>query len=164
MDVEGVGLPKLALTTRIPRSAAYVTAAAASVLEPVPLDPSTLRGTSWARHATPATPRALLPRAAMMPATWVPWREVVVSWGSLSSLTKSQPRQSSILPLPSSSTPLSSRPPPISPGLPPRLGTRSGCSSSTPESITPTRTPGAPPVVTSQAGGAPMVGSPHCSA
>ena len=44
-------------------------------------------------HVTPVTPMPLLPAAAIVPATCVPWP--LSSVGLLSWLTKSQPRQSS---------------------------------------------------------------------
>ena len=78
--------------------------------------------------------------AAIVPATWVPCVEACVS-AVLSQLTKSQPRQSSTKPLPSSSTPLVSRPSPRSPGLPANWPARSGWVTSTPVSITATVAP-----------------------
>ena len=44
-------------------------------------------------HVTPVTPTPLLPAAAIVPATCVPWP--LSSVGLLSWFTKSQPRQSS---------------------------------------------------------------------
>ena len=69
---------------------------------------------------------AVVGRAAIVPATCVPWK---LAWSStlLSLLTKSQPCQSSTQPLPSSSTPLVSRPMPLSPGLLQSWPARSGC-------------------------------------
>ncbi len=91
--------------------------------------------------ATPATP-VPFPLAAMDPATWVPWKSSA-SWTVLSSLQKSQPLTSSILPLPSLSMPS----PGVSPGLTHARPARSGWERSTPSSITATTRLGLPVVI-----------------
>jgi len=83
-------------------------------------------------QATPLTPIPLLPTAAMVPATWVPWP--LSSMGSPSLLTKSYPCTSSTKPLRSSSMPL----PAISPGLVQTLAARSTWRQSMPVSTTAT--------------------------
>ena len=123
-------------------------------VEPGP--PKILTGSTFAPGATPATPAPLSVAAAIVPATCVPWKLLWVSM-VLSSLTKSQPRQSSTRPLPSSSIPFVSRPPPLSPGLLQNWPTSSGCVSSTPVSTTATVAPA--PRVIAQASGASMSAS-----
>ena len=107
---------------------------------------------------SPATPLASLPRAAIVPETWVPCP--LPSWGCASWSTKSQPWTSSMRPLPSSSRPLVSRPAPDSPGFVHRLAARSGWDASIPVSTTATVTC-AEPVVTSHASGARMAVMSH---
>ncbi|MNY00133.1 hypothetical protein D3C86_1326160 [compost metagenome] len=58
-------------------------------VEPEPSEPSTLMARILVLGATPTTPLPLLARAAMVPATWVPWPWS--SMGSLSLLPKSGP-------------------------------------------------------------------------
>ena len=101
---------------------------------------------------TPVTPSALLPRAAIVPATWVPCS--FASIGLLSFCTKSQPRTSSTRPLWSWSPP-----PGGSFGFDHMFGARSGWLYATPESITATSVCWRP-VVTSHAAGAEMSGRP----
>jgi hypothetical protein len=133
---------------------AYDSACARRLVEVV-VPVNALTGMIFAFHATPAMPRALLPTAAMVPATCVPWPTGSV--GSLSPSPKSQPRTSSTKPLPSSSTPL----PAISPGLTQTFAARSGCVWSTPLSTTATTTPA--PWVCSQICGRPISATGHMS-
>ncbi len=84
--------------------------------------PKTRIGRIRQLYATPATPCPLLPTAAATPAQAVPWSSSAsVGLGSLSPLTKSQPRRSSTYPLLSSSTPFE-----ISAGLRKMFALRSG--------------------------------------
>ena len=97
---------------------------------------NTRTGMREARQATPDTPMPLLPRAATMPATWVPWP--TLSDGSLSFWTKSQPASVAM------------------------FGARSGSSKLMPESTIATRTD-SEPVVWFHASGASMPGRSRCS-
>ena len=92
---------------------------------------STRTGISEDRHATPLIPMPLLPRAATMPATWVPCP--TLSDASASLETKSHPRSMRT------------------------LGARSGSAALMPESTIATGTD-AEPVVWSHAAGAPIDG------
>ena len=98
---------------------------------------------------TPATPKPSLPRAAIVPETWVPWpglAALVTSSGLLSPSTKSQPCRSLACPvLPGC-------------GLVQMFGARSCWVEATPVSTTPTTTFGLP-VVMSHASGASMSAS-----
>ena len=93
--------------------------------------------------ATPTVPRPFS-EAAMVPATWVPWKSSPTSCRVLSSLQKSQPWTSSTKPLPSSSMPFVSLPPPDSPGFVHCRAARSGWLKSTPSSTTATTVTAAP--------------------
>ena len=53
-----------------------------------------LSGMRESREATPGSPRVLLPRAASVPATWVPWELSSEAFGVPE--TKFQPRTSSM--------------------------------------------------------------------
>src|SRR4051794_34823046 len=67
------GPPQLALITLAPWSTAYSIADAAAVSVPLPVASRNFTGMSWTFHATPVTPSALLPTAAISPAVNVPW-------------------------------------------------------------------------------------------
>ena len=89
--------PKLPFTTRAFLAHAYWIALMIALDERLPsASParSAMRETS---QFTPVIPRALLPWAPIVPATWVPCS--LGSNGELSFWTKSQPRTSSTLPL-----------------------------------------------------------------
>jgi hypothetical protein len=66
----------------------------ASEVKPVPLASRILRGRREACQATPEPPRLLVPRAARVPATWVPWELSSEAFGVPE--TKFQPRTSSM--------------------------------------------------------------------
>jgi hypothetical protein len=67
------GPPRLMLITRAPASAARTIPLASVAMSPAPSSPSTFTGRIEHVQQIPATPAALLLRAAMMPATDVPW-------------------------------------------------------------------------------------------
>jgi hypothetical protein len=139
-----------------PFARAYRIALIASSVVPEPSAPKNFSGMIRELHVTPATPRALLPVAATVPATCVPCP--LSSVGLLSPFAKSQPRQSSTYPLPSSSTPFVRHPAQSSPALTQMFGARSGWAVSTPVSMTATTTSELP-VETDHASGASMSAS-----
>lgn len=109
--------------------------AASSVEVPARDASSTLTGMIFASGAIPEPPMPLLARAAMIPATCVPWpssSETFALWSTMFA-----PCTSSTKPLASSSTPL----PAISPGFVHRFAARSGWSSCMPVSRTATTIP-----------------------
>src|SRR5213595_1774172 len=65
--------PQLALTTLAPWSTAKWIALAPSASSPEPAESRNFRFMICTVQAAPATPRALLPTAPMMPAVCVPW-------------------------------------------------------------------------------------------
>ena len=67
------GPPSDALTTFAPLAAAYVNASAMLALLPEPFGVERADRHDDACHATPVMPMPLLPRAAIVPATCVPW-------------------------------------------------------------------------------------------
>ena len=152
---EGPDDPRLALTTATPCSPPYSKALATAAAVPWPSAPSTRSAMTFAVGAMPTPPTSLSLSAATMPDTWLPWP--FSSPGALSPSTKSQPRQSSMSPSPSSSTPLlalSAPSPsvPVSPELVANWPSRSGAADSTPVSTTATVCP--LPVDCAQAPGA----------
>src|SRR6266516_2252897 len=71
------------LMIEAPWSAAQTIPLAIVDEEPMPLSFITLTGRIWHDQQRPATPMPLLPRAAMMPATAVPWLLTSSGVGSL---------------------------------------------------------------------------------
>ncbi len=61
------------LITSAPFWAAQTMPSMTSAIQPLPSASNALTGMIWAAGATPAMPLPLLARAAMIPATWVPW-------------------------------------------------------------------------------------------
>src|SRR5437867_8257388 len=92
------------LTPRSFMSFTYSRQSIASLVQPEPPASRNLHAMRRTVQLTPTTPTPLLPPAPIVPATWVPW--LWSSMGLESLLTVSMPKQSSILPLRSSSMPL----------------------------------------------------------